>query len=153
MRLNVHHLSDVLDERAVKVLFQGHAELKDGYLEFKDCMSDFVVHRIALLDTQIRLIQADDGLQMKLLVPAHDLYLELFIPYVMEEEHAIHEAVRQLRRSGRYQEADRLETIVPELLWYLDAKRYLDSLRRLRNVMEFVEEMEMRLSPHTLCQY
>lgn len=147
MRISVQHLSTILDERAVDVLFQGHAVLNQDWLECKDSMAEFVTHRLALLETQIRLLEAEDGLQVRIAVPAHNLYVETFIPHVLDEEHAIHEAVRQLRFSGKRYAADQLEAILPELLWYLDAKRYLDARRRLRNIQETVDTLEMRLNP------
>lgn len=147
MRTSITHLSDLLDAKAVEVLFQGHAKLVDDYLEFKDCMADFVTHRLELMNTRIRLIEVESGLEARISIPAYDLYLEVYIPYVMDEEHAIHEAIHQLRFSGRHREAEMLDAALPDILWYLDVKQYLDARRRLRNIEEIVESLERKLHP------
>lgn len=164
MRINIgsHPLFESLDQQAVEVLFEGHARLEPPYLVFNDSMSEFVIHRVHLLETEVRVLVnkpapelVDTGyIDITWSIPVHQIYLntrvstQLFTPSGIDVA-LIHATIHGLRAEGRYSEAERMESILTELTWFILARRYLNARRQLRNIQETVDDLAQQLHPAT----
>lgn len=156
VHIGTHPLKELLDARAVSVLFEGHASLEGEFVVCDDTMTEFVVHRLELLETEVRIRQGD-RVHITWSVPAHDLVLDVEVPQQLFtvnglDESLIHATYQALRWEGRYSEAERVDAITPELKWYLMARRYLDVKRRLNNMLEVLQDLERSLYPQEVAR-
>lgn len=134
-----------LDERSVHILFEGHARLDGDALVCSEPYREFVSRRLSLLLSELRV--NDDGV-VRFCIPVYDLRGEAVVPsYVSVDDGALLYAVLDHLRERDRQLADLWMAAIPDIDWFLKARRYLSMRRRLMELQESVSHLERQLYP------
>lgn len=145
-----HPIVSELDDRSTEVLFEGFAQLQNGRLVCRVGYDAFVWRRLRLLESEIRFQDHDAhhklvrfcskelGLSVEAVVPSFSVGVS--------EQCLLHEVLDFLRRTDR-QLCGRWIAVMPEVEWFLKARRYLNERRRWKQIEDSIRDLEAWLFP------